>query len=72
MEREEPGRRAVGHSMPRRPAKPILAGVTVHGRVDRIDRLSDGGLAIIDYKTGQPPTQKAVTKGLRCSLGFWG
>src|SRR3954463_12910790 len=37
-----------------------LAGVIVHGRADRIDRLPDRGLAIIDYKTGKPPSQKAV------------
>ena len=50
----------------------ILAGVTVHGRVDRIDRLSNAGLAIIDYKTGQPPTQKAVTEGFALQLGLLG
>jgi ATP-dependent helicase/nuclease subunit B len=49
-----------------------LAGVTVHGRVDRIDRLPGGGLAIIDYKTGQPPTQKAVTEGFALQLGLLG
>ena len=31
-------------------------GVHVHGRADRIDRLADGSLAIIDYKTGTPPS----------------
>jgi len=50
----------------------ILAGVTVHGRVDRIDRLSNAGLAIVDYKTGQPPTQKAVTEGFALQLGLLG
>jgi ATP-dependent helicase/nuclease subunit B len=50
----------------------VLAGVTVHGRVDRIDRLPEGGLAIIDYKTGQPPTQKAVTEGFALQLGLLG
>ena len=49
-----------------------LAGITVHGRVDRIDRLADGGLAIIDYKTGAPPTQKAVTEGFALQLGLLG
>jgi len=49
-----------------------LAGVTVHGRVDRIDRLADGSLAIIDYKTGQPPTQRAVTEGFALQLGLLG
>ena len=49
-----------------------LAGITVHGRVDRIDRLADGGLAIIDYKTGAPPTQKAVEAGFALQLGLLG
>ena len=49
-----------------------LAGITVHGRVDRIDRLADGGLAIIDYKTGAPPTQKAVREGFALQLGLLG
>jgi ATP-dependent helicase/nuclease subunit B len=49
-----------------------LAGVTVHGRVDRIDRLADGGLAIIDYKTGKPPSQKAVDAGFALQLGLLG
>jgi ATP-dependent helicase/nuclease subunit B len=50
----------------------ILAGVTAHGRVDRIDRLSDGSLAIIDYKTGQPPSQKTVDEGFALQLGLLG
>jgi ATP-dependent helicase/nuclease subunit B len=50
----------------------ILAGVTAHGRVDRIDRLSDASLAIIDYKTGQPPSQKAVDAGFALQLGLLG
>ncbi|MFL6764169.1 MAG: PD-(D/E)XK nuclease family protein, partial [Sphingomicrobium sp.] len=49
-----------------------LAGVKVHGRADRIDRLADGALAIIDYKTGQPPSQKAVNEGFALQLGLLG
>jgi ATP-dependent helicase/nuclease subunit B len=49
-----------------------IAGITVQGRADRIDRLADGGLAIIDYKTGQPPTQKAVNEGFALQLGLLG
>ena len=49
-----------------------LAGVTVQGRVDRIDRLPDGSLAIIDYKTGQPPSQKTVDEGFALQLGLLG
>ncbi len=49
-----------------------VAGVTVHGRADRIDRLASGGLAIIDYKTGAPPRQKAVDAGFALQLGLLG
>ncbi len=38
------------------------------GKADRIDRLTDGGLAIIDYKTGAPPGQKDVTNGFEPQL----
>jgi len=50
----------------------VLAGVTVHGRVDRIDRFPDGSIAIIDYKTGQPPSQKSVSEGFALQLGLLG
>lgn len=33
-----------------------LAGVKIKGRADRIDRNDKGQLALIDYKTGQPPS----------------
>ena len=49
-----------------------LAGVTVFGRADRIDILASGALAIIDYKTGQPPSQKAVDEGFALQLGLLG
>ena len=49
-----------------------LAGVVVEGRVDRIDRLANGMLAIIDYKTGQPPSQKSVAEGFSLQLGLLG
>ena len=50
----------------------MLGGVTLHGRADRIDRLADGRLAIIDYKTGQPPQAKAVEAGYALQLGLLG
>jgi ATP-dependent helicase/nuclease subunit B len=31
-----------------------FAGLTLEATVDRVDRLSDGSLAVIDYKTGSP------------------
>jgi ATP-dependent helicase/nuclease subunit B len=37
-------------------------------RADRIERHSDGSFAILDYKTGQPPTGKQVRMGLSPQL----
>ena len=49
-----------------------LGGVRVHGRADRVDRLADGSLAIVDYKTGGPPTNAEVEKGFALQLGVLG
>ena len=49
-----------------------LGGIVVQGRADRIDRMADGSLAIIDYKTGQPPSQKSVREGFSLQLGLLG
>ncbi len=49
-----------------------FAGVTLRGKFDRIDRLPDGGLAIVDYKTGQPPSTRAVRAGFSLQLGLLG
>jgi ATP-dependent helicase/nuclease subunit B len=37
-------------------------------KADRIDRLADGRLAIIDYKTGKPPDARNVRRGLAPQL----
>src|ERR1700688_3044922 len=37
-------------------------------RADRIERRRDGSFAILDYKTGQPPTGKQVRMGLSPQL----
>jgi ATP-dependent helicase/nuclease subunit B len=50
----------------------ILDGVTLYGEADRIDRLTDGRLAIVDYKTGSPPGSKAVAAGYSMQLGLLG
>lgn len=49
-----------------------IDGITLEGRVDRIDRLGDGRLAIIDYKTGKAPSPKAVEAGFALQLGLLG
>jgi ATP-dependent helicase/nuclease subunit B len=47
-------------------------GIRIHGRADRIDRLADGNLAIVDYKTGQPPSVRMVAEGFALQLGLIG
>ena len=42
------------------------------GRFDRIDTLPDGGLAIVDYKTGKAPSAKSVAAGYSLQLGLIG
>jgi ATP-dependent helicase/nuclease subunit B len=49
-----------------------LAGVTLTGRFDRIDKASDGSLVVIDYKTGKPPSTTAVREGFSLQLGLLG
>jgi ATP-dependent helicase/nuclease subunit B len=49
-----------------------LAGIRLQGMADRIDRLADGALAIVDYKTGTPPGPKAVAAGFSMQLGLLG
>ncbi|MBY0430254.1 MAG: double-strand break repair protein AddB, partial [Rhodospirillales bacterium] len=44
------------------------APFTVSAKADRIDRLKDGTLVLIDYKTGQPPSQKEVAAGFAPQL----
>lgn len=47
-------------------------GVRIHARADRIDRLADGNLAIVDYKTGKPPSGSRVAQGFALQLGLIG
>jgi len=42
--------------------------LTLRGRADRIERLAGGGYAIIDYKTGQVPSEKQVRIGVSPQL----
>ncbi len=49
-----------------------VAGVTLTGKADRIDRMPDGSLGIVDYKTGKPPSAKQVRAGYSLQLGLLG
>ena len=50
----------------------LIKGVRLHGRADRIDRLADGTLAVVDYKTGKPPSGRMVQEGFALQLGLVG
>jgi ATP-dependent helicase/nuclease subunit B len=47
-----------------------FAGVKLHGRADRIDRIAPDGLAVVDYKTGAPPSDAQVKGGFALQLGL--
>ncbi|WP_404339657.1 double-strand break repair protein AddB [Sphingomonas sp. MMS12-HWE2-04] len=49
-----------------------FAGVELSGTFDRIDRLGEGGLVVVDYKTGKPPSLAAVREGFSLQLGLLG
>jgi ATP-dependent helicase/nuclease subunit B len=45
-------------------------GIVLQGRADRVDRHAEGGLAVIDYKTGRAPSPTQVRAGLANQLGL--
>jgi DNA helicase-2/ATP-dependent DNA helicase PcrA len=48
---------------------PLGKNLKIGGRLDRVDVLEDGGIEIIDYKTGATiPTQKEIDKNLQLSF----
>jgi ATP-dependent helicase/nuclease subunit B len=42
------------------------------GKADRIDRLTDGGFLLVDYKTGSLPTKKEIEAGYAPQLPLEG
>jgi ATP-dependent helicase/nuclease subunit B len=50
--------------------KANIASIDLTGIADRIDRLDDGTLAIVDYKTGSAPSGKLVAAGYSMQLGL--
>ncbi len=69
LQLEEAGREIVGVE-----AKGAMqiGGITIEGRADRIDRLADGTLGVVDYKTGTPPSAARVEAGFTLQLGTLG
>ncbi len=45
-----------------------LGGVTLRGRIDRLDRLHDKAVAVVDYKTGSPRDQKEADASTQLGL----
>ena len=45
-----------------------LGAFTLTAKADRIDRLTGGGAAIYDYKTGAPPSEKQIEQGFNQQL----
>jgi ATP-dependent helicase/nuclease subunit B len=52
--------------------KVTLCGIKLSGKVDRIDRMGDGTLAIVDYKTGKAPSRTRIAAGFSPQLGLLG
>ena len=65
----DPGRRP---ELVERDGVLIWRGIKLKGRIDRLDRLADGGLAVVDYKTGRPPSGAQVQQGYAMQLGTLG
>jgi ATP-dependent helicase/nuclease subunit B len=67
---EERRRRSEGISVVRAEAtgRMEIDTFTLCGRADRIDRQTDGGLEIIDYKTGSVPKKDDIARGLEPQL----
>jgi DNA helicase II / ATP-dependent DNA helicase PcrA len=45
-----------------------IGEATVNGRVDRMDQISPGRVAIVDYKTGKPRSQDDADESLQLSI----
>ena len=50
----------------------ISGGFELKGRADRIERARDGGITLVDYKTGSPPSAKDVESGTAPQLALEG
>jgi len=45
-----------------------IDGIKLKGKIDRIDKLPDGSVEIIDYKTGNSKTQKEVDNDVQMTI----
>jgi ATP-dependent helicase/nuclease subunit B len=66
LERER--RAGIAHTHLEIDGRLMFGDFTLRGRADRIDELTGGGAAILDYKTGAPPSDKQVKELLTPQL----
>ncbi|HUQ49485.1 MAG TPA: ATP-dependent DNA helicase, partial [Terriglobales bacterium] len=45
-----------------------IGGVTIKGRIDRLDQREDGTVEVVDYKTGSPKDEKFAKKSLQLAI----
>ena len=53
-----------------RAERALETGLSIHGRIDRVDQRG-GGVAVVDYKTGKPPARDAVLAGEAVQLSSY-
>jgi DNA helicase-2/ATP-dependent DNA helicase PcrA len=46
----------------------VSRDIFLTGKIDRVDNKPDGGIEIIDYKTGKKPDEKTLQKSLQLSI----
>ncbi|MBK1699313.1 double-strand break repair protein AddB [Rhodovibrio salinarum] len=66
--RRADGRRVLAERKGEIPVEGKQASLTLSAKADRIELLPDGRLAVIDYKTGTPPSEKQVALGFAPQL----
>ncbi|HET9742428.1 MAG TPA: ATP-dependent DNA helicase [Terriglobales bacterium] len=49
----------------------LAEGIAVRGRIDRIDRVADGLVRIVDYKTGRPKKSDDARMSIQLSIYAW-
>jgi DNA helicase II / ATP-dependent DNA helicase PcrA len=45
-----------------------IGGILVKGRIDRLERIDDDRVSVVDYKTGKPKTQEYADESLQLSI----